>query len=205
MSWMPADGSGPAEELTSSFLYQLPSSFSPDGRLLVFVEADPATAQDIWALPLDQGRKPRAVLRTHAVEHGPVLSPDGQWLAFVSNESGDNDVYVRRFSGSGRKIRISTASGQEVAWSPDGHELFFRSGDRMMAVDIVTQPTLRAGKPRLLFQRTFAKGGPWRNYDVSRDGRSFLMLKPTSEDVALTQMNVVLNWFEEVTTRVPAK
>ena len=75
----------------------------------------------------------------------------------------------------------------------------------MMAVDIVTQPTFRAGKAHLLFERTFAKGGPWRNYDVSRDGRRFLMLKPTSEDVTITQMNVVLNWFEEVTERVPAK
>jgi Tol biopolymer transport system component len=195
----------PAERLTSSFLYQFPSSFSPDGRLLVFVEVDPATAQDVWALPLDQGRKLRPVLRTQSVEDGPVFSPDGQWLAFVSNESGDNAVYVRRFSGSGRKIRISAGSGQEVAWAPDGHELFYRSGDRMMAVDIVTQPTLRAGKPHLLFERTFAKGGPWRNYDVSRDGHRFLMLKPTNEDVALTQMNVVLNWFEEVSKRVPAK
>jgi len=205
MSWMSVDGNGPAERLTGSFLYQFPSFFSPDGRLLLFVEVDPATGQDVWALPLDQGRKLRPVLRTRSVEDGPVLSPDGQWLAFVSNESGDNDVYVRRFSGSGRKIRISTGSGQEVAWAPDGHELFYRTGDRMMAVDIVTQPTLRAGKPHLLFERTFAKGGPWRNYDVSRDGRRFLMLKPTSEDVTLTQMNVVLNWFEEVTARVPAK
>jgi len=205
MSWIPVDGSAPAERLTSSFLYQFPSSFSPDGQLLVFVEVDPATGQDVWALPLGPDRKLRPVLRTQSVEDGPVLSPDGQWLAFVSNESGDNEVYVRRFSGSGRKIRISTRSGQEVAWRPDGHELFYRTGDRMMAVDIVTQPTLRAGKPHLLFERTFAKGGPWRNYDVSRDGRRFLMLKPATEDVALTQMNVVLNWFEEVTARVPAK
>ena len=205
MSWMPIDGSAPVERLASSFLYQFPSFFSPDGRQLLFVELDPATAQDVWALPLDQGRKPRPVLRSQSVEDGPVLSPDGQWLAFVSNESGDNAVYVRRFSGSGRKIRISTGSGQEVAWAPDGHELFYRSGDRMMAVDIVTQPALRAGKPHLLFERTFATGGPWRNYDVSRDGRRFLMLKPANEDVALTQMNVVLNWFDEVSKRVPAK
>ena len=205
ISWMPVDGSAPAEQLTSNFLYQFPSSFSPDGRLLVFVELDPATAQDVWALPLDQGRKARPILRTLSVEDGPVLSPDGQWLAFVSNESGDNAVYVRRFSGSGRKIRISTGSGQEVAWAPDGHELFYRTGDRMMAADIVTQPTLKAGKPHLLFERTFAKGGPWRNYDVSHDGQRFLMLKPTNEDVALTQMNVVLNWFEEVSRRLPAE
>jgi Tol biopolymer transport system component len=203
MSWMPVDGSAPAERLTSSLLYQFPSSFSPDGQLLVFVEVDPATAQDVWALLLDQGRKLRPVLRTHSVEGGPVLSPDGQWLAFVSNESGDNAVYVRRLSGSARKIRISTGSGQEVAWAPDGHELFYRSGDRMMAVDIVTHSSLRAGKPHLLFERRFATGGPWRNYDVSRDGHRFLMLEPANEDVLLTQMNVVLNWFDEVSQRVP--
>ena len=132
-----------------------------------------------------------------------MLSPDGQWLAFVSNESGDNEVYVRPFSGSRRKTRVSSDGGQELAWAPDGRELFYRSGDRMMAVDIVTRPTLRPGTPRLLFERAFAKGGPWRDYDVSLDGRRFLMLKPTMEDVALTQLNVVLNWLEELNRLVP--
>jgi Tol biopolymer transport system component len=202
---MPADASGPAERLTTSALYQYPASFSPDGRLLFFVELDPATAQDIWVLPMVNGGKPRALLRTQAVEEGPMLSPDGRWLAFVSNESGDNEVYVRPFPGPGPKIRISSGSGQELAWAPDGHELFYRSGDRMLAVDIVTQPALRPGKPHLLFERAFAKGGPWRNYDVSRDGRRFLMLKPANEDVSITQLNVVLNWQEELKQRVPTR
>jgi serine/threonine-protein kinase len=205
MFLMPADGSGSAERLTTSVLFQDPASFSPDGQLLVFVELDPANAQDIWVLPMDPPRKPRPLLTTRYVEGGPVLSPDGQWLALVSNESGDNEVYVRPFSGSRRKTRISSDGGQEIAWAPDGRELFYRSGDRMMAVDIVTQPTLRPGKARLVFERAFAKGGPWRNYDVSLDGRRFLMLKPTKEDVPLSQLNVVLNWFEELKERVPAK
>ena len=200
---MPADGSGSPERLTTSVLFQDPFSFSPDGRLLVFVELHPSNAQDIWVLPLDPGRKPRPLLTTQFVEGGPMLSPDGQWLAFVSNESGDNEVYVRSFSGSRRKTRISSDGGQEPAWARDGHELFYRSGDRMMAVDIVMRPTLRAGKPRLLFERTFAKGGPWRDYDISLDGRRFLMLQPTREDVPLTQLNVVLNWLEELTLLVP--
>jgi hypothetical protein len=113
-------------------------------------------------------------------------------------------VYIRPFS-SRRKTRVSSDGGQELAWAPDGRELFYRSGDRMMAVDIVTRPTLKAGKPRLLFAGAFAKGGPWRDYDVSPDGRRFLMLKPTKEDVPLTQLNVVLNWFEELKERVPTK
>jgi hypothetical protein len=160
-------------------------------------------AGQIWVLPTDSGRKPRPLLTTPFVEGGPMLSPDGQWLAFVSNESGDNEVYVRPFSGSRRKTRISSDGGQELAWAPDGRELFYRSGDRMMAVDIVTRPTLRPGTPRLLFERAFAKGGPWRDYDVSLDGRRFLMLKPTMEDVAHTQLNVVLNWLEELNRLVP--
>jgi serine/threonine-protein kinase len=203
MFWMPVDGSGPAERLTTSVLYQDPHSFSPDGRLLVFVELHPSNAQDIWVLPTDSGRKPRPLLTTQFVEGGPTLSPDGQWLAFVSNQSGDNEVYVRQLFGSRKKTRISSDGGQEVAWSPDGHELFYRTGDRMMAVDIVTRPTLRAGKPHLLFERAFAKGGPWRDYDLSLDGRRFLMLKPTMEDVPLTQLNVVLNWLEELNRLVP--
>jgi serine/threonine-protein kinase len=198
MFLMPVDGGGPAERLTTSVLYQDPHSFSPDGRLLVFVELHPSSAQDIWVLPTGSGRKPRPLMTTQFVEAGPMLSPDGQWLAFVSNESGDNEVYVRPFSGSRKKTRISSDGGQELAWAPDGRELFYRNGDRMMAVDIVTQPTLRPGKPRLLFERAFAKGGPWRDYDVSLDGRRFLMLKPTREDVPLTQLNVVLNWQEEL-------
>jgi len=200
---MPADGSGSPERLMTSVLFQDPASFSPDGRLLVFVELHPANAQDIWVLPMDSGRKPRPLLTTQFVEGGPMLSPDGQWLAFVSNESGDNEVYVRPFSGSRRKTRISSDGGQELAWAPHGRELFYRSGDRMMAVDIVTQPTPRPGKPHVLFERVFAKGGPWRNYDVSLDGSRFLMLKPTKEDVPLPQLNVVLNWTEELKARVP--
>jgi len=203
MMWMSADASGPVERLTTSTLFQFPSSFSPDGQLLFFVELDPATAQDVWVLPVVPGGKPRPVLRTQSVEEAPMLSPDGRWLAFVSNDSGDNEVYVRRFPGGGRNVRISSGSGQEPAWSPDGRELFYRSGDRMMVVDIATQPAFRPGKPRLLFERPFAKGGPWRNYDVSRDGRRFLMLKPVNEDVPVTQLNVILNWLEELRVKVP--
>jgi serine/threonine-protein kinase len=204
MSWMLADGNG-LERLTTSVLFQDPSSFSPDGRLLFFVELHPSNAQDIWVLPMDSRRKPRPLMTTQFVEGGPMLSPDGQWLAFVSNESGDNEVYVRPFPGSRRKTRISSDGGQELAWAPDGRELFYRSGDRMMAVDVVTRPTLKPGKPRLLFERAFAKGGPWRDYDISLDGRKFLMLKPTMEDIPITQLNVVLNWFTELQQRVPTR
>jgi len=199
--WQAADGSGDSEELTSSESMLFPGSWSPDGRELAYVKD-----RDIWVLPLTEGeRQPRPVVQTPFAAAHPAFSPDGRWLAFESNESGRPEVYVQPYPGPGPKTQISVDGGRSPAWSGDGRELFFRDGDKRMAVEVTTEPVLEVGKPVLLFEAKYGTASPNRNYDVTRDGQRFLMVDisklPPHEPV--THINVVLNWFEELKRRVP--
>jgi eukaryotic-like serine/threonine-protein kinase len=201
--WQLADGSGGPERLTGGVYIRGPMSFSPDGQLLALIEIDPTTGYDIWVLRLSD-RKAQPFLRTAFNESVARFSPDGHWLAYISNESGRYEVYVQPYPGPGGKWQISTEGGTEPVWNPNGRELFYRSGDKMMAVDIATQPSFTAGKPRMLFEGQYEPTwatGP--NYDVSPDGQRFLMVKASEQEQAVTQINVVLNWFEELKRRVP--
>jgi Tol biopolymer transport system component len=209
--WQLADGSGGLERLTTSEYIQVPMSWSPDGKLLAFMEVNPITGVDIWVLRTgdpsagsEQIREAQPFLRTPFSEGAPAFSPDGRWLAYISNESGRYEVYVQPYPGPGGKWQISTEGGTEPKWNPSGRELFYRSGEKMMAVDIAAQSGFAAGKPRMLFEGQYELSPVQSdNYDVSSDGQRFLMLKPTVQ-AAPTQINVVLNWFEELKRRVPA-
>jgi eukaryotic-like serine/threonine-protein kinase len=210
--WQLADGSGGLERLTTSQYTHVPMSWSPDGQLLAFMEVNPTTGYDIWVLRIGhpsagsgQVRKAEPFLRTPFNETVPRFSPDGRWLAYISNESGRNEVYVQPYPGPGGKWQISTEGGREPLWNPNGRELFYRTGDKVMAVDIATQPGFAAGKPRMLFEGSYLPTPLTNpNYDVSPDGQRFLMLKPTEQaETAPTQINVVLNWFEELKQKVP--
>ena len=132
----------------------------------------------------------------------PAFSPDGRWIAYVSDESGRAEVYARPFPGPGQKWQISSEGGSQVLWARNG-ELFYRSGNKMMAVEVKTQPAFSAGSPRLLFDGQYSWFVHRHNYDVTPDGQRFLMLK--SADPAATQINVVLNWFEDLKQRVPVR
>jgi Tol biopolymer transport system component len=225
--WQLADGSGGLEGLTTGEYTHSPSSWSPDGQLLAFIEATPTAGRDIWVLRMGdpsassgqvpsagslrdsghagQGRKAQPFLQTRFDESVPRFSPDGRWLAYISNETGRHETYVQRYPGPGGKWQISTEGGTEPVWNPNGRELFYRSRDKMMAVDIATQPGFTAGKPRMLFEGPYVPTpATLSNYDVSPDGQRFLMLKPTEQaQAAPTQINVVLNWFEELKQKVP--
>ena len=209
--WQLADGTGGLERLTTSEYVQVPHSWAPDGQLLAYAEATSTTGYDIWMLRMGESsagsgqvRKAQPFLRTRFDEAVPRFSPDGRWLAYVSNESGRNEIYVQPYPGPGGKWQISTESGREPVWNRNGREVFYRSGDKMMAVEITTQPSFIMGKPRMLFEgryRPTPATSP--NYDVSPDGQRFLMLKPVEqEQAAPTQINVVLNWFEELKRRM---
>jgi Tol biopolymer transport system component/predicted Ser/Thr protein kinase len=210
--WLLADGSGGLERLTTSEYLQAPNSWSSDGQLLAFTELNPTTGWDIWVLRMGdhsassgQVHRAQPFLRTPFTEGAPRFSPDGCWLAYVSNESGRYEIYVQPYPGPGGKRQISTDGGTEPAWNRNGRELFYRSGNKMMVVDIATQPIFAAGKPRMLFEGPYVTtAATIPTYDVSPDGQRFLMLKPIEQaQAAPTQINVVLNWFEELKRRVP--
>jgi eukaryotic-like serine/threonine-protein kinase len=204
--WQLADGSGGRERLTPGDTNHFPVSWSPDGRFLAFVQNDPVTKRDIWMLRLSD-RSAQPFLRTPFNEAAPSFSPDGRWLAYASDESGRPEIYVQPFPGPGGKWLVSSEGGTEPMWNPKGRELFYRSGNKMMAVDVATQPSFSAGKPRALFEGGYANyKWPQANiaYGVSPDGQRFLMTNQSGEAPAPTQINVVLNWFEELKRRAPS-
>ncbi len=201
--WQLADGSGGLERLTTDKSGPVPRSWSPNGQLLAFFELNPTTQRDIWVLRLSD-QKAQPFLRTPFNEGAPSFSTDARWLAYVSNESGRPEIYVQPYPGPGGKWQISTDGGTEPAWSRDGRELFYRSGTKMMAVEITVQPGFSAGKPRLLFEGQYLSSQfPLTGvaYDVSPDGQRFLMVKQGEQ--VITPINVVENWVEELTRRVP--
>ena len=201
--WKAADGTGSAEQLLAGEFSYTPHSWSPDGKVLAFTEVHPSTNGDIWMLPLGGEGKPEPFLRTPFSETGAVFSPDGNWLAYRSNESGRNEIYVQPFPATGAKWQISTERGEEAVWARSGKELFYRSGDKMMVADITTEPTFTHGTPQLLFEGEYVSYGPRALYDVTSDGQRFLMIEESEEELTVTQLNVVLNWFEELKRLVP--
>jgi len=199
-----ANGSGGMERLNSNENQTPAASFSPDGQLLAFTESNPVTGRDIWVLNLAD-RETHLFLSTRYEETAPEFSPDGEWIAYSSNESGRREVYVRPYPGPGGKWQISTNGGHEPVWNPEGGELFYRSGSRMMAVPIDTESGFTAGTPLMLFEGPYLPTGfSYPNYDVTADGQRFLMLAPVaSQSDGATQINVVLNWTEELKRLVP--
>ena len=137
-------------------------------------------------------------------EFAPIFSPDGHWLAYVSDESGRYEVYVESNPrGRGRWL-ISSGGGLEPLWSPDGRELFYRNGDALIAVPIQSTPTFSVSAPRVLFERALKSGiYDTLSYDITADGREFLMIERQLELVP-NQLHVVLNWDEELRRKVPA-
>jgi serine/threonine-protein kinase len=193
------DGSGGAERLTSGDYPRSPSSFSSDRQFLAFIEQTPETGRDVWVLNLAD-HKPQPFLNAPYDETAPTFSPDGKWLAYSSDESGRREIYLRPYPGPGGNRQISTDGGEEPAWNPRGGELCYRSGYRIMVVDIDTESGFSAGTPRVLFEGPYLPTtASFPYYDVSPDGERFLMLTPVeSEASAPTQIHVVLNWFQEL-------
>ena len=200
--WKPAGGGGSEERLAVTENLAVPFSFSPDGRFLAFIEQNPSTGWDIGILTLEGERKQESFLRTPFNESTPMFSPDGRWLAYTSNESGRYEVYVQPFPAPGEKVQISSNGGVDPVWARSGRELFFRTGNKMMAVPVQTSGRFTAGKPSELFEaviyETLEVGGiPMGSYDVTADGQRFLMVKAAPARPA-TQISVVVNWFEDL-------
>jgi serine/threonine-protein kinase len=208
ISWQLADGSGGLEQLTSNSetqIPQMPRSWSPDGQVMAFHQGNPTTARDVWVFRLND-RKAQPFLRTPFQEGASAFSPDGSSLAYVSNESGRPEVYVQPYPGPGGKRQVSIDGGTEPVWNRNGRELFYRSGIKLMAVEVTTRPGFSAGRPRVLFEGQYlASVFPLIGvaYDVSPDGQRFLMIKEAEQSPSATQIVVVQNWFEELKRLVP--
>ena len=203
-----ADGSGPPVTLMGEGLSPSPTSVSADGKLVIGVRADSAPGapgdkdgKEAWVLPLDRANKeakPQPFLDTRFTRGYFQFSPDGKWVAYESNETGRNEIYVVPYPGPGGKSQVSIEGGTQPRWNRNGREMFFRSGDKMMAVDVETGAAFRAGSPKILFM----KASP--DYDVAPDGKRFIMLKPVAApEGAPSELHVILNWFDELRRRVP--
>jgi Tol biopolymer transport system component len=194
------------ERLVESAHPQSATSWSPDGRVLLLNDIDPVTRIDIWVLPLDGDVKPRPLIKTPARELRGMFSPDGRWIAYASDESGRDEVYVQAYPGLGHKRQISTDGGMPAAWVSGGRELFYVNGDQLLSVAIEPGDDLRVGAPRVLFQGALVeesrRAGP---YEVTRDGKRFLLVEDLADKAASTRLHVVRDWFDELTRRVPVR
>ncbi len=179
------DSPATAERLTTSGRSRSVGGWSPDGSQIVYTEEDPATRGDIWTLPLAGDRRPKALVKTAFDERFPELSPDGRWLAYLSDETGRLEVNVQTFPDPGQRRQVSDAGAsgfpdtllsRPLRWSRDGRELFYWNRNRLMSVPIRLGPTFDSGRPRLVFEMADASG-----FDVAPDGRFLIAqaIKPT--------------------------
>jgi Protein kinase domain/WD40-like Beta Propeller Repeat len=191
--WQPADGTSPMERLTTSKDWQDPESFSPDGSTLAFMDFTLESGFKIFLLDM-KSHQVSPFLNSKANELGPEFSPDGRWLAYYSNESGQEEVWVRPYPGPGGRWQISKDGGRAPLWSKDGKQLFYRKADQVWVADVRTEGGFLPGKPRLLFEQAGLEG-----WDLWPDGQGFLMVKTEeAEPLPVTEMILVQNWFEEV-------
>jgi len=195
----------PAERLTHSEGYQVPHSVSPDGRWLAYVEV--LSSFNLMVLDLENGNRIRELRVGPENETHPAFSPDGKWIAYVSDRSGQPEVYVTAFPEATSEVQVSVGGGRAPRWAQDGQTLYYRlvGSGAIMQTPISTTPSLPAGRPREVLAGPFYDDTTWeRDYDVSPDGNSFLVIlddsKPTS---SITNFNVVLNWSEELKRLVP--
>jgi len=195
-------GGAPQELLLRSDTLAVPKSWSPDGRYLIYAQINPGTGADLLALPIDRpDSHPMVLAQTQATEDQGQFSPDGHWVAYTSNESGQSEIYVIPFppSPNGGRWVVSRAGGVMPRWRRDGKELFFISPDwKMMAVDVSTKPTFQSGAPRALFDTemvdTGIRTGPM-SWDIAADGKRFLIISDNS--AGALSLNVILNWRPE--------
>jgi serine/threonine protein kinase/WD40 repeat protein len=203
--WQPYDGSSPMERLTTSEYGQEIGSWSSDGKTVALVETHPDTGFDIAMLDVRSGRV-TPFLNSPFMEVYPDFSPDGRYIAYTSNESKRNEVYVRAFPGPGLKQQVSSEGGEHALWARNGKQIFYRWYDQYWVVDVRTDSGFATTKPRLLFNKPgISDGLPSRTYDLSLDGQRFLMVKDEQrKPTPVTEMILVQNWFEELKRLVPA-
>jgi len=202
--WQPVDRSVPMERLIQSKNTQIPASFSPDGSILVFLEEYSATDCDIFLLDI-KSRKVTPFINTKNKEAYPEVSPDGRWLAYTSNETGQDEVWVQSFPIKGASWQVSNHGGIQPIWSKDMRWLFYRNGDQVWSVYVSTEKGFSPGKPELKFAKPgFGTSTPLRCWNSLPDGQGFIMVKlEQRKPEPVAEMILVQNWFEELKRLVP--
>ncbi|MHC4597106.1 MAG: hypothetical protein ACYS19_19440, partial [Planctomycetota bacterium] len=197
------DGSGKAELLANMYVSR-PSSCSSDGKQLLVTIVDPNSRNDIWVVPVEEQsqQSPFPFIQRNQHQRQAVWSPDGEWVAYSSDETGAPEIYVAPYPGPGPTIPISTQGGQEPVWSRDGKELYYRNDYKMIAATFETEPEFRVISTRDLFEDRFVSCKICKMYDVAPDGK-FVMIQESKE--SLQQINIVLNWFEELKQLAPTE
>jgi eukaryotic-like serine/threonine-protein kinase len=187
-----AQPKGQDEPLAPGVYARIPQAWTADGKYLAFTENHPDTRRDIWILPIAPGAKPYSIVTTPFEDSQPAFSPDGKWIAYQSNESGEDEVYARAFQQPSGRFQISTGGGTAPRWATNG-ELYYLHKGTITAVSVTTTgAALKVGPPRPLFQVE-----PATSYDVTADGQRFVTLRP---DYALYPRNLVLvnQWPAEI-------
>ena len=198
IDWRQADGSGGKHLLHEAPFEIWPLDWSPDGQQLLAYGSggpDPTSVNDIFVV--DTAGNRRMIIGGPGVQRNPRFSPDGRWIAYESLETGEPNVYVQPWPALDRKWPISTGGGREPLWAPGGRELFYRTGNKVMAVAVGSGTDFQAGTPRELFHgRFWSEPSGDYSYDISPDGRRFLMIAPDTTE--RTEVRVIVNWGTEL-------
>jgi len=199
-----ADDTG-SDRLTRGEYHRYLCDWSKDGRFLAYTEFHPETGADVWITEADGRSTPRPIARTASSEKEAAFSPDGRWIAYVSDEAGQFEVYVHPFAGRGSRVRVSSGGGEEPAWSADGRELFYRRGRQLLAAPVRSSSGLEVGKATVLFEGSYHDNiAPTRSYDVTPDGRFLMVTEPAGEELP-QELTVVLGWADELKRLVGAR
>ena len=196
--WQPADGSAPATLVHQDSSPIREGVFTPDGRAFVYRVDTRENNRDIYLRELGEGKRPVPLLISINDDKQPRVSWDSKWLAYVSNETGREEVYVRALSGASGRVPVSAGGGGEPLWSRDGKRLFYRTGSSLIAADIITSPALAVTSRTVLFEGSFETDIFHPNYDVVLNGESFIMVRPVE---ANRQLVMVVDWLRELRHR----
>jgi serine/threonine-protein kinase len=202
LAWRAADGSDAEELLTPPEFYQTPGSISADGKILAYTEDRPQTSSDLYVMPLQGTRTAIPFLATPRREYDPRFSPDGRWIAYVSDESGRPEIFVTGYPGHDRKWQVSTTGGTHPVWLRGGKELVYVAADpyRVMIAPVsASGASFEAGDPRELMALPPSTVG----FDVAPDGDRVLALMASGDQDSVREIEVALNWFSVLRSRVP--
>jgi eukaryotic-like serine/threonine-protein kinase len=211
---VPADRSRPPQQVPATGVSQSAESWSPDGRAIAYTAVALGAPPSIMVAHLDGSAQVQSFANGRAPEGSAKFSPDGRWLAYCSNESGKLQVYAQAFPGPGAKIQLSTEGGTDPVWKKTGGELYYRNGDSMMMVAVSTTSTFSAGRPQELWTGHYSRGmssscgapgATSSNYDVTADGKRFLMIKDDDQDRATSKQIVVVQGWADELSRLSAK